>query len=603
MDAKPRKATLRIVGLGDYDPRVNGRVWRTRGSISRGRSTRRRSTTATSTSRRLVQPGANCVGVMLGNSFWHNPNPPAGRYNKDGPQREADEPLLLCAEIALEQADGTLRRIGTDATWRTAAGPIVFSHIFAGEDFDARRQQPRMGPPRIRRPGLAAGPRRAGPGGESRASDAGRRSRPTSDSRRRPSRSRRRASFSTASRRIARPSCGSSWRAASRATGLVPLRRAQERPGPAVRRLRRRLRSGDRRPAARPPVDLLLPGHAVRRSLRRGPGRPRQSAGPAGDPIAWSWCTCARRLPEVGTLRVLQRSVQPHAPADRLGDPVEHEPRADRLSAPREARLAGMLPTCWRRAFQYRYDCRDWFAKILRDIRDAQEPSGRVLTVAPSYPAGRFPGAFNWTVEWGAAAVLLPWHHYQWYGDPQILRDNFDMMRRFTDYVQTRGEGRARARRPGRLVRLRPRPAARTVAVHADAAFGHGHLGALRADGLSRGGGARPAGGSREVPRAARADRGRFPAALPRSGHRQAQAPGQPAMRQRHGACAPRSCRRPTARRWSRRSSPTWRSAAGSRRPATWATSTSSARWPRPAARTCCTASTPATGSAATAAS
>jgi hypothetical protein len=88
-------------------------------------------------------------------------------------------------------------------------------------------------------------------------------------------------------------------------------------------------------------------------------------------------------------------------------------------------------------SFQFRYDTRDWFAKLLRDIRDAQEPSGRVLTVAPSYPAGRFPGAFNWTVEWGAAAVRLPWHQYEWTGDPQVLRDYFDMMRRFTDYLQS----------------------------------------------------------------------------------------------------------------------------------------------------------------------
>jgi hypothetical protein len=86
---------------------------------------------------------------------------------------------------------------------------------------------------------------------------------------------------------------------------------------------------------------------------------------------------------------------------------------------------------------QYRYGCQGWFGKILQDLRDAQEPSGQVLTVAPSYPAGRFPGAFNWTVEWGAAAVFLPWHQYQWTGDPQVLRDNFDMMRRFTDYIQT----------------------------------------------------------------------------------------------------------------------------------------------------------------------
>ena len=45
----------------------------------------------------LVGQGTNCVGVMLGSSFWNNPNPPQGRYNKDGPQRKADEPFLLCA--------------------------------------------------------------------------------------------------------------------------------------------------------------------------------------------------------------------------------------------------------------------------------------------------------------------------------------------------------------------------------------------------------------------------------------------------------------------------------------------------------------------------
>ena len=88
-------------------------------------------------------------------------------------------------------------------------------------------------------------------------------------------------------------------------------------------------------------------------------------------------------------------------------------------------------------SFEYRYECREWFRKIARDIRDAQQPSGKVLTVAPSYPAGRFPGGFDYTLEWGAAAVLLPWHHYQWYGDPEILRDSFDSMQRFTDFIGT----------------------------------------------------------------------------------------------------------------------------------------------------------------------
>jgi len=86
-------------------------------------------------------------------------------------------------------------------------------------------------------------------------------------------------------------------------------------------------------------------------------------------------------------------------------------------------------------SFMYRYQGSEWFRKIAGDIRDAQEPSGRVLTVAPSYPAGRFRGAFNWTVEWGAAAVLVPWQHYLWFGDKASLSANYDMMRCFTDVI------------------------------------------------------------------------------------------------------------------------------------------------------------------------
>lgn len=84
---KPRRATLRIVGLGDYDPRVNGvrladtginQPW---SQYEKTLYYRDLDITA------QVQAGVNCVGVMLANSFWHNPNPPPGRYNKDGPQR------------------------------------------------------------------------------------------------------------------------------------------------------------------------------------------------------------------------------------------------------------------------------------------------------------------------------------------------------------------------------------------------------------------------------------------------------------------------------------------------------------------------------------
>ena len=78
VEAQPRKATLRIAGLGDYDARVNGRRLAETGinqPWSQYEDTiyyRDFDITA------IVRTGTNCVGVMLTNSFWNNPDPPQG---------------------------------------------------------------------------------------------------------------------------------------------------------------------------------------------------------------------------------------------------------------------------------------------------------------------------------------------------------------------------------------------------------------------------------------------------------------------------------------------------------------------------------------------
>ena len=141
LGSKPRQAWLRIVGLGDFDARVNGRRLADTGMNQPWSQYEKTIYWREFDISALVKKGTNCVGVMLGNSFWNNPNPPKGRYNKGGPQTKADEPFLLRAEIMFEPAPGRTKTICTDGTWRAANGPVVFSHIYAGEDFDARAQR------------------------------------------------------------------------------------------------------------------------------------------------------------------------------------------------------------------------------------------------------------------------------------------------------------------------------------------------------------------------------------------------------------------------------------------------------------------------------
>ncbi len=438
VDARPRKAVLRIVGLGDYDVRVNGSRLADTGLNQPWSQYEKtiyyREFDITS----LVQPGVNCVGVMLFNSFWHNPNPPPGRYNKDGPQREASEPLLVCAELIREQDDGSLHRLGTDASWRTIEGPVVFSHIFAGEDFDARRQ-----PSGWDKPGFdATAWKPARPAPAPTAALVPQHWPPFQ------------AQERFAPQSVAEPAPGVYlYSFPQNCSAQLRVELAGGKPGDRIgfrcgehKNAEDRLFGGylvgceligDGQPLVHQWLSFYLGMQFVEVTGAVPEGRPN----PQGLPVVRSLELVHVRtgLPEAGTFEC---SSELFNRTHRLIDWAMRSNTTHVLSDCPHREKLGWLECAYLLAptFQYRYDCRGWFDKILRDLRDAQEPSGRVLTVAPSYPAGRFPGAFNWTVEWGAAAVLLPWQQYQWNGDPQTLQENFAMMCRFTDYIQTEAQ-------------------------------------------------------------------------------------------------------------------------------------------------------------------
>lgn len=435
LDQPPPRATLRIIGLGDYDVRVNGRRLAATGinqPWSQYETTLYyRDFDITS----ALKSGKNCVGVMLFNSFWHNPNPPAGRYNKDGPQRAVAEPYLLRAEIVVTRKDGSVSRVGTDGSWRTADGPFTFSHIFAGEDFDARRQLPAWDCAGFDDGDWATAREAAAPTGKLEAMFW--------------------PGFATFEHQqpvSVKPHTNNVF-LYSFPQNMAAQLRVELDGGKSGDRVR--FRCGEHKNAN----DRLFGGYIVGCDFIVD-----------GKPLTHQWSSFylgmqfvevtgavpagqsnPDNLPVVRKLELVNvRDGLPEAGTFRCSSELYNGTHRI-IDAAMRANLSWVMTDCPHReklgwlecayllapSFQYRYDARDWFAKIARDIRDAQEPSGRVLTVAPSYPAGKFPGDFNWTVEWGAAAVLTPWTHYEWYGDPQILRDNFDMMRRFTDYIQT----------------------------------------------------------------------------------------------------------------------------------------------------------------------
>ncbi|MCF0197291.1 MAG: family 78 glycoside hydrolase catalytic domain, partial [Bacteroidaceae bacterium] len=85
----------------------------------------------------------------------------------------------------------------------------------------------------------------------------------------------------------------------------------------------------------------------------------------------------------------------------------------------------------------YNADTRNFYAKWMRDMRDAQRGDGAYPVIAP----------YMWDVGYGAAAwadagIIVPWNVYLMTGDTQIIKDNFESMESYMNWLsQQSGDG------------------------------------------------------------------------------------------------------------------------------------------------------------------
>ncbi len=131
---KPRldRAVVHICGLGQYELTINGR--RVGDDLLAPGWTKYDKTVLYDTYdvTSLLRAGPNAFGVLLGNGMY---NVRGGRYTKFIGSFGA---LKAIGQLRLEYADGTVDVVGTDAKWRVHPGPITFSCVYGGEDYDAR---------------------------------------------------------------------------------------------------------------------------------------------------------------------------------------------------------------------------------------------------------------------------------------------------------------------------------------------------------------------------------------------------------------------------------------------------------------------------------
>lgn len=134
------KARLHVAGLGICLPSLNGEPVSEADMDPTWTAFAERVLFRTHDVTDLLQPGANCLGLELGNG-WYNPLPLRMWGHRNIAETLATGPPSAIACLVLTMADGTTTTVTTGSGWKTAAGPTLFDNLYLGEVRDQRLAQ------------------------------------------------------------------------------------------------------------------------------------------------------------------------------------------------------------------------------------------------------------------------------------------------------------------------------------------------------------------------------------------------------------------------------------------------------------------------------
>lgn len=144
--AKPvRRAQVYATGLGYYELSCNGQRVGDRVLAPAKSNYRKWVLYDTYDLTPQLQPGANVLGLQLGNGWF---NPYQKWWEPYRMQWFGSKRALL--QLHIEYADGTSEMIVSDGSWKTAPGPVQSACIFDGEVYDATKESPGWDQPGFR---------------------------------------------------------------------------------------------------------------------------------------------------------------------------------------------------------------------------------------------------------------------------------------------------------------------------------------------------------------------------------------------------------------------------------------------------------------------
>ena len=377
----------------------------------------------------MLQQGNNAVGMIVGNGFY---NINKERYVKLLVAFGA--PKMIC-KIVIRYKDGSVENIVSDASWKTASSPLIFSSIYGGEDYDANIEQA----------GWSTANFNASAWKDALLVT-------TSTGKLLPQTDYPLRVMDTINVKKIQPvGAGYLYDFGQNASGIVSLK-IKGSKGDTVR-----LTPAELIDSAKTPNQNASGKPYYFTYILKGDGietwQPRFSY----YGFRYVWVHGAAPVDEAknGQTQLLQLNflhtrnstfstgsfecsnelfnkiytLINWAIKSNLQSVLTDCPHREKLGWMEQTHLMG-------NSIQYNFNIQLLYQQLVHDMMDAQTSDGLVPDIAPEYVV--FKSGFRDSPEWGSAAVILPWLLYKWYNDKVTMQDAYPMMKKYLAYLESK---------------------------------------------------------------------------------------------------------------------------------------------------------------------
>lgn len=450
-----KQATLFIAGLGHFELHVNGKKVGDHFLDPGWTNYNKEALYVPFDITAVLNEGANAIGVMLGNGFYYIPKQKK-RYKKLLVQY--GYPKMIC-RLFINYNDGTSENIVSDESWKAAAGPLTFSSIYGGEDYDANKEESGWDKPFFNDQKWSTAIQTSGP-----AQLKNQKAAPV------------KVFENFSAQTITKISDHQYvYDLGQNASGIVRIA-VEGKKGDTLRITPAELLNPDgtanQKASGKPYYfTYILKGSGIEtweprftyygfRYVEVEGVVPKGEANPQDLPV----------LKELTGLHV-RNAAEPagsfHSSSELFNRTAKlidwgiksnmmsvftDCPHREKLGWLEELHLMGS-------SVRYTYQVQNLLDKSVEDMKAAQTDSGLVPEIAPEYTVFTWGGdMFRDSPEWGSSSIIVPWYLYQWYGDQKALKEAYPMMQQYAAYLESQSHDHLLSQGLGDWYDLGPKP-------------------------------------------------------------------------------------------------------------------------------------------------